>query len=648
MDRLTDAVECLDGPLDDPIALADNLRDLRRMNRWLGGVALSSRAIEALAAHRSDLAMLDVGTGGADIPLALLADAGRRGRTLHVVGLDSRPEVLAAAPRALSAVASTPGLTLTVGDGRSLPYPDRAFDIVHASLVLHHLDPAGAAALLGEMRRVARLGIVVNDLERSRLAWLGAWLLGHLFTGNRYTRHDAPLSVRRSYRSDEAVALVRAAGLAPVRTIRGGPFRLRYAIAAVRPTEPDAPGAGGWMAATERVEVAIVGGGPAGATLAARLARAGHEVVVLERAPAWHWRAGGVFASPASVVALRDVGLAATTLAAVARPIPAMRVETPAGTTFRLTYGVEDGGEPAVGFDRSHLDPALVELARAAGALVKTGWAVVRVDPERGRLDLRGPDGPASMEADVVVGADGLRSAVARAARVDRPARLTPRLGLTYHLADPARPAPRDARMRIVRDGYIGIAPVPGDRVNVGIVLGRSWQDEVARDGARAVSDRIVNGIPAADDDAAGWRDGAPLDAVAGAWPIGHRVTRRAGRRWLLIGDAAGFLDPFTGEGLHRALVSAELAAAAIAARSRGGRSAFDAYERAMTRRFMTKDAVSWLVQAFLTRPAWFEYAARRVASRASVRATMGLVMGDLVPAGRALDPRYLAALLAP
>jgi hypothetical protein len=67
-----------------------------------------------------------------------------------------------------------------------------------------------------------------------------------------------------------------------------------------------------------------------------------------------------------------------------------------------------------------------------------------------------------------------------------------------------------------------------------------------------------------------------------------------------------------------------------------------------MQRRFLAKDAVSWLVQAFLGQPVLFEYAARRVASRSSVRATMGLVMGDLVPAGRALDPRYLAALLAP
>ena len=67
-----------------------------------------------------------------------------------------------------------------------------------------------------------------------------------------------------------------------------------------------------------------------------------------------------------------------------------------------------------------------------------------------------------------------------------------------------------------------------------------------------------------------------------------------------------------------------------------------------MQRRFLAKDGVSWLVQAFLARPALFEYAARRIADRSAVRATMGLVMGDLVPPSRALDPRYLFRLLAP
>jgi flavin-dependent dehydrogenase len=404
----------------------------------------------------------------------------------------------------------------------------------------------------------------------------------------------------------------------------------------------------------EEVEVAIVGGGVAGAVLATRLARAGHEVVILERAPAWTWRAGGVFSSPAAMRALRRAGFDEARLAAVSRPIPAMRVETAAGTTFRLTYGAESGGEPAVGFDRARLDPMLLDCAAAAGAVVRRGWTVTSADLATGRLEIRQPSGAlARWRAKVIVGADGPHSVVARSAGVDRPVRVRPRLGLSYHLADPDAGAdtPRDARMRVLRDGYVGIAPVPGGRVNIGIVLGPSWRPALVADGAPAVAARIVAAIPPTPADPGRWRAGQPLDHVAGAWPLGHRVTRRAGPGWLLVGDAAGFLDPFTGEGLHRALVSVELAAAAIQAVLRGRApraAAFGAFDRAMQRRFLAKDAVSWLVQGFLGYPAAFEYAARRVASRDDVRATMGLVMGDLVPAARALEPRYLARLLAP
>jgi SAM-dependent methyltransferase len=233
MDRLTDGVELLDGPLDDPDVLAGNLRDLRWINRRLGGVELSASAIDALAAHRAELTLLDVGTGGADIPLALLQAADRRGRRLAVMGIDNRPEVVTVAR--LAAQAASVGLErleIQVGDGRAMPFPDRSYDVAHASLLLHHLAPDEAVALLTEMGRVARLGVVINDLDRGWLAWLGAWLVGHLLTGNRYTRHDAPLSVRRAYRADEAADLLRAAGLVPVLTIRTAVGQ-RYAIAAV-------------------------------------------------------------------------------------------------------------------------------------------------------------------------------------------------------------------------------------------------------------------------------------------------------------------------------------------------------------------------------------------------------------------------------
>ncbi len=407
------------------------------------------------------------------------------------------------------------------------------------------------------------------------------------------------------------------------------------------------------MSSGRTVDVAIVGAGPAGTALAAALARRGLDVVVLERAAAWQWRAGGVFTSPAAVAALTRVGLGSAVIGDVTTPIAAMRLETPGGSTVRLTYGADQGGPPAVGFDRSRLDPALEQLARDAGATVRRGVnvrAVTLGGPGPAILDLGGEH----VATRMVVGADGTHSIVARDAAVARPPRLPPRVGLTWHVVDP-RPEPAtpiDARLVVVRDAYVGLAPVPGARLNIGIVLGRSWHTSLARDGAATTVRRVLDLVPIAGDDPVAWADATPCDRIAGASPLGVRVTRRAGNGWFLVGDAAGFLDPFTGEGLHRALVSTELAARAIPAALSGGSGAREraaaAYDRSMRRRFGSKDAVSFLVQSFLARPGLFEYAARRLAERPGVRATMGLVMGDLVPASRALDPRFLAALLAP
>jgi ubiquinone/menaquinone biosynthesis C-methylase UbiE len=237
MRRLADTPELLDGPLDDPAELAANLRDLRRVNRLLGGTRLSRRALGALLGERTEpVSLLDVGTGAADIPAALVTRPLPRGQRLTITAIDSRAEVLAAAVAGRADLAGLDGLRLAIGDGRQLGDPDGSHDVVHASLVLHHLEPDEAIRFLREMRRVARLGVIVNDLARSRLAWLGAWLLGHVLTGNRLTRHDAPLSVRRAYTPTEMRSLMTEAGLRPIATF-GGLLGHRYAIAAVPDTD---------------------------------------------------------------------------------------------------------------------------------------------------------------------------------------------------------------------------------------------------------------------------------------------------------------------------------------------------------------------------------------------------------------------------
>ena len=229
MDRLQGATELLDGLLDDPVPLAANLRDLRRLNRLTGGASLSVRAVRTLIPGGGTV--LDVGTGAADIPALLLTDARRRDVSLEVTATDARPEVLAAARVLDPTLASMPGLVLAVADGRALPWQDGSFDVAHCSMVIHHLEPGDAVVLLGELRRVARRGIVVNDLDRSWLSWLGAWLLARTIARSTYTRHDAPMSVRRAYTRAEMADLIREADATPIASFRGF-ARHRYAIAA--------------------------------------------------------------------------------------------------------------------------------------------------------------------------------------------------------------------------------------------------------------------------------------------------------------------------------------------------------------------------------------------------------------------------------
>ena len=395
-------------------------------------------------------------------------------------------------------------------------------------------------------------------------------------------------------------------------------------------------------------DVVVVGGGPGGATVATLLARRGRDVMLIERSPAWRWRACGVFSSPAAVTALRRAGLDEEVLRSAALPVTAMRVEADDGTAFRLTYGGDGSLErSAVGFDREALDAALLDMARAAGVEVRSGVTLTGAvfGDDRQRLAIRG--GADEVETRLLVGADGVRSTVARLAGVVRPARLGPRIGLTFHVVDPRPADVRDARMILADHAYCGLAPVPGGRVNVGIVLGGStWQRRLAADGAARVVTDVLAAIPAAPNDEVEWASAERCDPIEGAAPLGHRVARLSGSGWLLVGDAAGFLDPLTGEGLHRALVSAALAAAAVDAHLDGRPGALADYERAMVRRFRAKDVVTLLVQGFAARPALFRHVARRLAHRADLRETMGLVMGDLVPATRALEPAFIAALL--
>ena len=225
--RVQNAVELLDAPLSSS-DLEESLGDISRLNRYFGGSWVTrSHLVRLLRTRRGEpVTVLDVGSGGADIPVQLVCWARRRGVSLRVIAVDRNRQILEVARRRAAAY---PEICFVQADGLQLPVMAGGVDAAISSLTLHHLEPDAAPGLLAEMGRASRLGFVVNDLMRSRTAYVLVWLATRLFAWNRMSRHDGPLSVLRAYSAREIGALAERAGVSPVRITRH-PLCLRLAV----------------------------------------------------------------------------------------------------------------------------------------------------------------------------------------------------------------------------------------------------------------------------------------------------------------------------------------------------------------------------------------------------------------------------------
>lgn len=210
--RLEHAPELLDEPAHAPGELEQSLAQVAEVNRMLGGTRAVLRALRPFATPGSELRVLDIGTGSADIPLAIARWAARRSVQVRIVATDVHPQM-----RRIAAAGTAPFarvISVEDADALALPYGDDDFDVALLSLTLHHFDGDDPITVLREAARVTRRAIIVNELERCRANWYGARLLAHTrWRGNRLTRHDGPLSVRRAFTPGELHTLARRAGL---------------------------------------------------------------------------------------------------------------------------------------------------------------------------------------------------------------------------------------------------------------------------------------------------------------------------------------------------------------------------------------------------------------------------------------------------
>jgi len=216
--RRTHAAEYLDEPGHDPRELEESLGHVAAVNHWLGGTRAVLRHVLPLLSPGRTTQILDVGTGAADIPRAIVRAARRRSLAVRVVAADLHPQILAIARRETAAY---PEITVERANALALPYPDDAFDLALLSLTLHHFEEEDQVRALRELARVSRGAVVVNELLRSRANYLGARLLAAtLWRRNRLTRHDGPLSVLRAFTAPELLSLARRAGLREPRVHR--------------------------------------------------------------------------------------------------------------------------------------------------------------------------------------------------------------------------------------------------------------------------------------------------------------------------------------------------------------------------------------------------------------------------------------------
>jgi menaquinone-9 beta-reductase len=398
-------------------------------------------------------------------------------------------------------------------------------------------------------------------------------------------------------------------------------------------------------------DVIVVGGGPAGSVSAWLLAERGHRVLLLDKARFPRHKACSEYVNPAGARLLADLGLAGDLEALGAHQMEAMLIHAPGGHRFLADFGVAEPGSTAIGLSRSRLDSLLLDRARGAGVEVREGAHVRGIQIVDGFV--QGVESTIDgsrviLKAPLTVGADGRHGVVSRALGLDIPLRWPQRTGLVAHYRG-VTGLGSWGEMHVApgRQGYAGLAPLEAGLTNVAFVTASAAVAN--RPGSlEAFFEEGLSSIPAI---ASRLARAERVGAIRGIGPMAHRARKVIGDGFVLVGDAASFLDPFTGDGIHEAMRGATLLAPVADTALRAGDVSarrLATYRAARRRAFWAKRQVCWLVQGFIATPALMDYATARLGRRATAAQTLAGVLGDLYPAHQGLSPVFLARLLRP
>ena len=396
-------------------------------------------------------------------------------------------------------------------------------------------------------------------------------------------------------------------------------------------------------------DVIVVGGGPAGAATAWSLARTGVDVLVLDRARFPRDKVCAEYLSPQASRIFSDMAVLDEIEAAGAAHLTGMILRAPSGKTVHAEFAGVKGfsafSNRGLALRRTVLDEILLRRARTGGARVEEGVRVTDITRDAtGRVNgvAAVTDGGKSrdLRSRVVVGADGLRSVVGRRLGLVRTRRWPRRIGLISHYRGIAGMRGM-GEMHVDAQGYLGLAEVGHGLTNVGIVIPISRAGRVAGDREGFFKDWIASRPHLA----ARFGGAEQVTPVRATGPFNSVAAKAYAPGAVLVGDAADFFDPFTGEGVYAALRGGEILAPFVTQALQatdGGVDALRAYDTARLQEFTGKWRLERIVGMAIAFPPLMNHAARALASRKDMADLLVGVAGDFVPAEAVLNPRFL------